>query len=93
MKLQRTNTILLIPMRSEGHRFMGWGNALFADDARVKYLVWDHFKAENTMQNYKTLFGYAAILFGLGFLVRSFMPAHAFNGPTVSTGANPIKNF
>lgn len=45
------------------------------------------------MKATKNLFGYATILFGLGFLVRSFMPAYAFNGPTVSMGSNPIKNF
>ena len=45
------------------------------------------------MKDYKPLFGYAAILFGLSFLVRSFMPAYAFNGPSVSMGSNPIKSF
>jgi len=45
------------------------------------------------MKDYKQLFGYAAILFGIGFVIRSFMPAHAFNGPTVSMGSNPIENF
>ena len=45
------------------------------------------------MKDYKQLFGYAAILFGIGFVIRSFMPAYAFNGPTVSMGSNPIENF
>ena len=43
------------------------------------------------MNDYKQLFGYAAILFGIGFVIRSFMPAYAFNGPHVSTGSNPIE--
>lgn len=45
------------------------------------------------MKDYKQLFGYAAIIMAIGFLVRSFMPAYAFNGPTVSMGSNPIENF
>ena len=45
------------------------------------------------MKDNKQLFGYAAIIMAIGFLVRSFMPAYAFNGPTVSMGSNPIKNF
>ena len=45
------------------------------------------------MKDYRQLFGYAAILFGLGFLVRSFMPAYAVTGPTVSLGSNPVENF
>ena len=45
------------------------------------------------MKDYRQLFGYAAILFGLGFLVRSFMPAYAITGPTVSLGSNPVENF
>ena len=45
------------------------------------------------MNDYKQLFGYAAILFGIGFVIRSFMPAYAFNGPSISAGANPIQNF
>ena len=40
--------------------------------------------------DYKKLFGYAAILFGLGFFVRSFLPAYAYNGPNTSMGSNPI---
>ena len=43
--------------------------------------------------DYKQLFGYAAILFGMGFFVRSFMPAYAFNGPNINTGSNPYFNF
>ena len=34
----------------------------------------------------------AAILFGMGFLLRSFLPAHAFNGPNVSFESNPYFN-
>ena len=45
------------------------------------------------MKDYKQLFGYAAIIFGIGFVIRSFLPAHAFNGPNISTGSNPITNF
>ena len=45
------------------------------------------------MKEYKSLFGYAAIITAIGFLVRSFMPAYAFNGPSVSMGSNPIENF
>ena len=41
----------------------------------------------------KTLFGIAAILFGAGFFVRSFSPAHAFQSPVVQLGANPIENI
>ena len=44
------------------------------------------------MKDYKQLFGYAAILFGIGFVIRSFMPAYAFNGPSVSMGSNPIEH-
>ena len=42
------------------------------------------------MIHYKQLFGYAAIVFSFGFFVRSFVPAHAFNGAHVSLGSNPI---
>ena len=45
------------------------------------------------MPDYKQLFGYSAIIASLGFLVHSLAPAHAVNGPTVSLGSNPIKNF
>ncbi len=45
------------------------------------------------MKDYRQLFGYAAILFGLGFLVRSFLPAAAISGPTISTGENPSRSF
>ena len=45
------------------------------------------------MTDYKQLFGYAALLFGMGFFVRSFLPAHAFNGPNLSQGSNPYFNF
>ena len=45
------------------------------------------------MNDYKQLFGYAAIIMAVGFLVRSFMPAYAFNGPTVSMGSNPNEHY
>ena len=45
------------------------------------------------MTDHKQLFGYAAIICSIGFLVRSFMPAYAFNGPTISIGSNPIENY
>ena len=41
----------------------------------------------------KQLIGIAAIVLALGFLVRSFPPAQAFNGPTVSLGSNPLVSF
>ena len=44
------------------------------------------------MIDHKQLFGLAAILFGLGFLLRSFLPAHAFNGPNISLESNPYFN-
>jgi len=44
------------------------------------------------MIDHKKLFGLAAILFGMGFLLRSFLPAHAFNGPNVSFESNPYFN-
>ena len=45
------------------------------------------------MKDYKQILGYAALLFGMGFFLRSFLPAHAFNGPNLSTGSNPYFNF
>jgi len=45
------------------------------------------------MIDYKQLFGYAAILFGLGFLLRSVLPAHAFNTSNVSLGTNPVESW
>ena len=45
------------------------------------------------MNDYRVLFGYAAILMALGFLVRSFSPANAYNGPMVKTGDNPSRSF
>ena len=43
------------------------------------------------MFDYKQLFGFAAILFGIGFVVQSIMPAGAIPlGPAVSMGQNPI---
>ena len=41
------------------------------------------------MADYRQLFGYASILFGAGFFARSFTPAHAVQGPSVSMGSNP----
>ena len=45
------------------------------------------------MKDYRVLFGYAAILMALGFFVRSFLPANAYNGPMVHTGENPSRSF
>lgn len=45
------------------------------------------------MFDYKQLFGFAAILFGAGFFLRSVLPAYGLQGPIISTGSNPIKNF
>ena len=45
------------------------------------------------MKDYRVLFGYAAILMAMGFLVRSFSPANAYNGPMVKTGENPSRSF
>ncbi|MEC7987057.1 MAG: hypothetical protein VX278_17945 [Myxococcota bacterium] len=44
------------------------------------------------MKDYKTLFGYAAIIMACTLFVRSFQPAHAINGPNISMGSNPIAN-
>lgn len=46
------------------------------------------------MFDYKRLFGIAAILFGIGFILQSIMPAKANpTGPSVSYGSNPWKSF
>lgn len=45
------------------------------------------------MKDWKQLFGIAAILFGIGFVIRSFQPAYALNGPNVSMGINPIQHY
>ena len=45
------------------------------------------------MFNHKQLFGYASILFGIGFVIRSFEPAYAYNGPSVSLETNPVKSW
>ena len=45
------------------------------------------------MKDYRVLFGYAAILMAMGFLVRSFLPANAYNGPMVKSGENPSRSF
>lgn len=43
------------------------------------------------MFDYKQLFGFAAILFGIGFILQSIMPAGANPAaPSISLGANPI---
>ena len=43
------------------------------------------------MFDYKQLFGFAAILFGIGFILQSIMPARAISmGPSVSMGSNPV---
>jgi len=43
--------------------------------------------------NGRQLFGIAAIIMALGYFMRSFQPAQAFNGPTVSLGSNPLVSF
>ena len=40
--------------------------------------------------NWKQGLSIAAIIFSLGFFVRSFAPAHALNGPSISQGNNPV---
>ena len=43
------------------------------------------------MNDYKSLFGYAAILFGIGFLVKSIDQAYASpSGPNINMGSNRI---
>ena len=43
------------------------------------------------MFDHKRLFGFAAILFGIGFILQSIMPARAISmGPSVSMGSNPV---
>jgi hypothetical protein len=43
------------------------------------------------MFDHKRLFGFAAILFGIGFILQSIMPAMAISmGPNVSMGSNPV---
>ena len=43
------------------------------------------------MPDYRQLFGVAAILFAIGFILQSIMPARAIPiGPSVSLGANPV---
>ena len=45
------------------------------------------------MPDYKQLFGYAAILFGIGFIIQSIMPAVANpSGPSISFGGNPYRS-
>ena len=42
------------------------------------------------MKDYKILFGYAAILLSIGFVIRSITFAYAYpTGPSVSMGSNP----
>jgi hypothetical protein len=46
------------------------------------------------MKDYRVLFGYAAILLSIGFVIRSITFAYAYpTGPNVSMGSNPIENF
>ena len=46
------------------------------------------------MKDYRELFGYAAILFGIGFVFRSVDVAYASpTGPNTSLGQNPIVVF
>ena len=42
---------------------------------------------------WKNLFGVAAIITAMGFFIRSFQPAYAQLGPTVSLGSNPVKHI
>ena len=44
------------------------------------------------MPDFKQLFALAALLLSAGFVIRSFQPAHAFTGPQVSLGSNPIES-
>ena len=44
------------------------------------------------MTTWKNLFGVAAILFGVGYVIRGIHPAQAFNSPSVSVGENPIES-
>ena len=46
------------------------------------------------MHNRMNLFGFAAVLFGIGFLLRSIMPANAVpTGANTSFGSNPVFAF
>jgi hypothetical protein len=46
------------------------------------------------MTDYKNLFGYAAILFAVGFVIRSIAVAYAVpSGPSVSYGNIPYQSF
>ena len=46
------------------------------------------------MNDYKSLFGYAAIIFGVGFLVKTIDQAYASpSGPNINMGSNPIVGF
>ena len=43
--------------------------------------------------NWKQGLSIAAIIFSLGFLIRSFAPAHALNTPNVSHANNPVFSY
>lgn len=46
------------------------------------------------MKDYKVLFGYAAILLSIGFVIRSITFAYAYpTGPSVSMGSIPYETF
>jgi hypothetical protein len=46
------------------------------------------------MKDYKILFGYAAVLLSIGFVIRSITFAYAYpTGPSVSMGSNPVVSF
>ena len=45
------------------------------------------------MSNHQRLFGYAAILFGLGFFVRSFQPANAYVPVGMQWDSFPYESF
>ena len=46
------------------------------------------------MKDYKILFGYAAVLLSIGFVIRSITFAYAYpTGPSVSMGSIPYASF
>ena len=60
----------------------------------LDYLSLAIYTFEVHMLDYKQLFGLSAILFGLGFFIKSVTVAHAIpSGPIVSLGVNPIQSW
>ena len=45
------------------------------------------------MNNWKSLFGIASVVFSIGFLAQSILPSYAQIGPNISYGSNPYKAF